>query len=133
LDNVIVLDNFAKYLIAVMEEFIRDIFYYEDYYLEFYESLKPSVKKKFNWTLELIATIEKVPEKYFKYITDSTGLFEVRVEVGSDIFRVFSFFDKGNLIILVNGFQKKTQKTPKNEIELAEKLKKQYYDGKDNS
>lgn len=115
-----------------MEEFIREIFYYEDYYLEFYDSLKPAVKKKFNWTLELIATIEKVPEKYFKYITDSTGLFEVRVEVGSDIFRVFSFFDKGNLIILVNGFQKKTQKTPKNEIELAEKLKKQYYDGKDN-
>lgn len=115
-----------------MGEFIREIFYYEDYYLEFYDSLKPAVKKKFNWTLELIATIEKVPEKYFKYITDSTGLFEVRVEVGSDIFRVFSFFDKGNLIILVNGFQKKTQKTPKNEIELAEKLKKQYYDGKDN-
>ncbi|MBK7691230.1 MAG: type II toxin-antitoxin system RelE/ParE family toxin [Bacteroidetes bacterium] len=116
-----------------MEEFIREIFYYEDYYLEFYESLKPSVKKKFNWTLELIATIEKVPEKYFKYIIDSTGLFEVRVEVGSNIFRVFSFFDKGNLIILVNGFQKKTQKTPKNEIELAEKLKKQYFDGKENS
>ncbi len=116
-----------------MEEFIREIFYYEDYYLEFYESLKPSVKKKFNWTLELIATIEKVPEKYFKYIIDSTGLFEVRVEVGSNIFRVFSFFAKGNLIILVNGFQKKTQKTPKNEIELAEKLKKQYFDGKENS
>ncbi|MBK8143885.1 MAG: type II toxin-antitoxin system RelE/ParE family toxin [Bacteroidetes bacterium] len=116
-----------------MEEFIQEIFYYEDYYLEFYESLKPSVKKKFNWTLELIATIEKVPEKYFKYIIDSRGLFEVRVEVGSNIFRVFSFFDKGNLIILVNGFQKKTQKTPKNEIELAEKLKKQYFDGKENS
>lgn len=82
--------------------------------------------------MELIATTEKIPEKYFKHITDSTGLFEVRVEVGSDIFRIFSFFDKGNLIILVNGFQKKTQKTPKQEIELAEKLKKQYFDGKDN-
>lgn len=75
------------------ERFIRDIFYFEDYYLEFYEGLKPAVKKKFNWTLELIATIDKVPEKYFKHITGSTGLFEVRVEVGSDIFRVFSFFD----------------------------------------
>lgn len=80
----------------------------------------------------MISTIDKVPEKYFKHITGSTGLFEVRVEVGSDIFRVFSFFDKGKLIILVNGFQKKTKKTPKNEIELAEKLKKQYFDGKDN-
>ena len=65
-------------------------------------------------------------------MTGSSGLFEIRVEVGSDIFRVFSFFDKGKLIILVNGFQKKTQKTPINEIELAEKLKKQYFNGKDN-
>ncbi len=113
-------------------EFIREIYYYEDYYLEFYNSLKPSVKKKFNWTLQLIATIDKVPEKYFKHITGSTGLYEVRVEVGSDIFRVFSFFDKGNLIILANGFQKKTQKTPKGEIELAEKLKREYFDGKEN-
>lgn len=63
-------------------------------------------------------------------MTGSTGIFEVRVEVGSDIFRVFSFFDKGNLIILVNGFQKKSQKTPKKELELAEKLKKQYFDEK---
>ncbi|WP_316844236.1 type II toxin-antitoxin system RelE/ParE family toxin [Pedobacter psychrodurus] len=113
------------------EGFIRDIFYFEEYYLDFYEQLKPGVKKKFNWTLQLIATLEKVPEKYFKHITGSTGIFEIRVEVGSDIFRVFSFFDKGKLIILVNGFQKKTQKTPKNEIELAEKLKKKYFDGKD--
>ena len=113
------------------EEFIRDIFYFEEYYLDFYEELKPNVKKKFNWTLQLIATLEKIPEKYFKHITGSTGLFEIRVEVGSDIFRVFSFFDKGQLIILVNGFQKKTQKTPKNEIVLAEKLKKKYFDGKD--
>src|SRR4051794_19922035 len=109
------------------EEFIRDIFYFEEYYLDFYEKLKPNVKKKFNWTLQLIATLEKIPEKYFKHITGSTGLFEIRVEVGSDIFRVFSFFDKGQLIILVNGFQKKSQKTPKNEIELVEKLKKKYF------
>ncbi len=55
-------------------------------------------------------------------MTNSTGIFEIRVEVGSDIFRVFSFFDQGNLIVLVNGFQKKTQKAPKKELELAEKL-----------
>lgn len=61
-------------------------------------------------------------------MTNTSGLFEIRVKVGTDIFRVFSFFDQGNLIILINGFQKKTQKTPKKEIELAEKLKKQYFD-----
>jgi phage-related protein len=64
-------------------------------------------------------------------LTGSTGLFEIRVEVGSNIYRVFSFFDDGKLIVLVNGFIKKTRKTPKSEIELAEKLKKQYFDEKD--
>ena len=63
-------------------------------------------------------------------MTGSTGIFEIRVEVGSDIYRVFSFFDKGQLIILLNGFQKKSQKTPTTELELAEKLKKQYFDEK---
>jgi phage-related protein len=92
--------------------------------------LKPDVQKKINWTLQLIATIDRVPKKYFDHITNSTGIFEIRVEVGTDIYRVFSFFDKGNLIILINGFQKKTQKTSKSEIELAEKLKKQYFDEK---
>ena len=65
-------------------------------------------------------------------MTGSSGIFEIRVEVGSNIYRVFSFFDKGQLIVLVNGFQKKSQKTPKKEIELAEKLKKQYFDEKEN-
>lgn len=114
------------------ENFIRNIFYYKNYYLKFFDTLKPAVKNKFNWTLQLIAITDKVPEKYFKHITGSAGLFEIRVEVGSDIYRVFSFFDEGQLIILVNGFQKKTQKTPKNEIQLAEKLKKQYFDEKEN-
>lgn len=112
------------------EKFIRDIYYYKNYYLDFFETLKPDVKRKFNWTLKLIASIDRVPVKYFKHMDSTTGLFEVRVEVGSDIYRVFSFFDEGRLIILLNGFQKKTQKTPKNEIELAEKLKKQYFNEK---
>jgi len=115
----------------VDKRFIRDIFYYKGYYLDFFNKLKPDVRKKLNWTLQLIASLDRIPDKYFKHITGSTGLFEIRVEVGSDIYRVFSFFDKGQLVVIVNGFQKKTQKTPKNEIELAEKLKKQYFDEKD--
>jgi phage-related protein len=111
----------------VNEKIIWNIFYYKNYYPDFFETLKPEVKKKFNWTLQLIATHEHVPEKYFKHLTGTTGLFEVRVEVGSDIYRVFSFFDEGRMILLVNGFQKKTQKAPKKEIEIAEKLKKQYF------
>jgi phage-related protein len=114
----------------VADKFVRDIFYYKNYYLDFFDNLRPEVKKKFNWTLQLISTLDRVPEKFFKHITGSTGLYEIRVEIGSDIFRVFSFFDKGKLVILLNGFQKKTPKTPKNEIELAERLKKQYFDEK---
>lgn len=109
----------------------RTILYYDQYYLEFFETLKPEVKKKFNWTLQLIASIDQVPIRYFNHLSQSNGLYEIRVEQGSDIYRVFSFFDKGNLIILINGFQKKTQKTPKQEIEVAKKLKYQYLNEKE--
>jgi phage-related protein len=113
------------------EKLIRNIFYYKNYYLDFFELLKPEVKKKFNWTLKLIATVDRIPVKFFSHMEGTTGIYEIRVEVGSNIYRVFSFFDKGQLVILVNGFQKKSQKTPKKEIELAEKLKKQYFDEKE--
>lgn len=112
---------------------IRDIFYFKNYYLDFFSTLNPDVKNKFNWTLKLISTVERIPSKFFKHMEGSNGLYEIRVEVGSNIFRVFSFFDKDRLIILVNGFQKKSQKTPKNEIQLAEKLKKEYFYEKENS
>ena len=112
------------------EKFIRNIFYYKNFYIDFFDALKPEVKKKFNWTLKLIAILDRVPAKYFKHMEGSSGIYEIRVEAGSDIYRVFSFFDKGQLVVLVNGFQKKSQKTPKNEIDLAEKLKIEYFDEK---
>ena len=71
-----------------------------------------------------------VPEKFFKHLEGTEGLFEIRIKVGSDIFRVFCFFDEGNLVILINGFQKKTDKTPKNEIEKAETFKQKYHEDK---
>ena len=114
------------------KKFIRHVIYYEDYYLNFFNAQKEEVRKKLNWTLQLISIQERIPEKFFKHITGSDALFEIRVEMGSDIFRVFSFFDKGNLVVLVNGFQKKTQKTPKSEIKMAEKLKKEYIETKYN-
>ena len=80
--------------------------------------------------MKLIAILDRVPAKYFKHMEGSSGIYEIRVEAGSDIYRVFSFFDKGQLVVLVNGFQKKSQKTPKNEIDLTEKLKKEYFDEK---
>lgn len=110
--------------------FVRDIFYYRNYYLDFFKKQSKKVRDKLNWTLQLVATLDQVPIKYFKHLEGTKGLYEIRAEVGSDIFCVFCFFDEGKLIILLNGFQKKTQKTPAKEIELAEKLKAQYYNEK---
>jgi phage-related protein len=78
----------------------------------------------------LIEQIEKVPETYLKHMESSEKIFEIRVQNGSDIFRIFCFFDEGNLVVLANGFQKKSQKTPKNEIEKAEKIRTEYYENK---
>jgi phage-related protein len=114
----------------VGQNFIRHIFYYKHYFLEFYNEQTKDVQKKFNWTLELIAAIDHVPKKYFQHMEGTIGLYKIRVEVGSNIFRAFAFFDEGQLIVVANGFQKKTQKTPKNEIELAKKIKKEYFNDK---
>jgi len=109
------------------EEFIRHIYYYKNYYLDFFSGLNADVKEKFIWTLKLIATIERVPIKFFKHVENTEGLFEVRVEVGTDIYRVFCFFDRGKLMILINGFRKKSKRTSIKEIELAERIKKNYF------
>lgn len=80
--------------------------------------------------MKLIQVTRLVPEKYFKHLAGTNGLYEVRVEVGSNIYRIFSFFDEGNLVILGNGFQKKSQKTPKQEIEKALKIMEEYQNEK---
>lgn len=71
-----------------------------------------------------------VPEKYLKHLTNTDGLWEIRVSAANGAFRIFCFFDEGNLIILLSGFQKKTRKTPKSEIKRAERLKKEYFNNK---
>lgn len=108
----------------------RTIVTYKDYFEKFFLKQRTKVKKKIIWTLDLIEEIERVPENYLKYMDDTDGLFEIRVQLASDIFRIFCFFDEGKLVVLGNGFQKKTQKTPKKEIEKALKIKKEYEDEK---
>jgi len=108
----------------------RTVISYKSYFEDFLEKQNPKVKSKIIWTLKLIEEIQQVPETYLKHIEETDGLYEVRIQQGSDIFRVFSFFDEGKLIILANGFQKKTQKTPKKEIVKALKIKTEYYENK---
>ncbi len=74
----------------------------------------------------MVEDLQRVPETYLKHIENTDGLYEIRVQSGSDIFRIFCFFDQGQLVVLANGFQKKTQKTPKKEIEMAVKIKSEY-------
>ena len=88
------------------------------------------MKDKIIWTFDLIEEIQLIPETYLKHIEGVDGLFEIRVQQGSDIFRIFCFFDEGKLVVLANGFQKKTQKTPKKEIEKAIKIREEYYEDK---
>ncbi len=104
----------------------RKIAFYKNYFQEFFDKQNKKVKAKIVWTLTLIEDLQRVPETYLKHIENTDGLYEIRVQLGSDIFRIFCFFDQGQLVVLVNGFQKKTQKTPKKEIEIALKLKAAY-------
>jgi phage-related protein len=106
--------------------FEREIVAYKRYFLDFYEKQTDNVQVKIEWTLKLIKVTQHVPEKYFKHLEGTKGLYEIRVEVGSNIFRIFSFFDEGNLIVIGNGFVKKTQKTPKSEIEKALSIMEEY-------
>ena len=104
----------------------RKIIFYKTYFEDFFVRQKQKVKDKIIWTFDLIEELPRVPEMYLKHLEGTDGLFEIRVQQGSDIFRIFCFFDAGQLIVLANAFQKKTQKTPGKEIEKALKIKKEY-------
>jgi len=104
----------------------RKIIFYKNYFQNFFDKQNKKVKAKIVWTFDLVEDLQRVPETYLKHIENADGLYEIRVQLGSDIFRVFCFFYKGKLVVLANGFQKKTQKTPKKEIDMALKIKAEY-------
>ena len=104
----------------------RQIIFYKDYFQAFFAEQSEKVKAKIVWTFELIQEMQRVPETYLKHVEDTHGLYEIRVQSGRNIFRIFCFFDEGKLVILANGFQKKTQKIPFNEINIALKIKLEY-------
>ena len=105
----------------------REIIFHENHFIEFYQVQNDKVKEKIKYVLELIKQVEKVPEKFLKHLTNTNGLYEIRIEYQSNIYRIFCCFDKGKLVVLFNAFQKKTQKTPKKEIEKALKLMEEYF------
>ena len=109
---------------------IRTVIAYKNYFEDFLTKQPKKVQDKVFKILEAIETLERVPSNYLKAITGTNGLYEARIKLASNIWRVFCFFDQGKLVILLNGFTKKTEKTPKNEIDKAKKLMIEYYNEK---
>ncbi len=108
----------------------RTIHLYKDYFRDFYLSQPDAVRNKINYCLNIVKTLDRVPVRILKFVEGTDGLYEIRIEVGSNIFRVFCCFDEGALVILFNGFQKKTQKAPAKEIEKALRIMKEYFNDK---
>jgi len=120
-----VLSDNNNYICSRMKNLkYRQVFLYKNYFTDFLNIQRPKVRLKILWTLKLVETLQFVPQDYFKHIRN--GIYEIRVQSGNDIFRIFCFFDHEKLVVLANGFQKKTQKTPVNEINKAQKIKDEY-------
>ena len=111
---------------------VREVISFKNYFVDFLLSQPTKVQNKIFKIIEAIETLERVPSNYLKQIVGTVGLYEARIQLGSNIWRVFCFFDGDQLVVLMNGFQKKTQKTPKNEIQKALKIMADYYEQKSN-
>ena len=111
-------------------EKVREVIQYKNYFEDFLLKQPKKVQDKIFKVIEIIETYERVPSTYLKAIVGTKGLYEARIKLGSNIWRVFCFFDKGKLVILLNGFTKKTQKTPQKEIDKAVGLMNSYYEDK---
>ena len=109
---------------------LRKIEFYKDIFLKFYQGLTPVVQKKYEYVFVIVKQADRIPIKFFKKLTDSDNIYEIRVEIQSNTYRTFCCFDGKNVVVLFNSIHKKTVKTPKKDILKAEKLKKQYFNEK---
>ena len=112
-------------------EKIRSIKLFKSYYKDFYVAQSQTVRDKINFVLRLVETQRIIPRKFFRIIEGSDGIYEIRVEMESNIYRIFCCMDGGAVVVLFHGFQKKTQKTPQKEIKRAEAIKKEYFKSKE--
>ena len=107
---------------------MRKILYYKRYFIDFYMSLDDGAKKKIDYVLSMLKIQERISAQFVKHIRDR--VYELRASSSGNIYRAFFIFDDDRIVMLFNGFQKKTQKTPQSEIEKAIKLKNEYYASK---
>jgi phage-related protein len=105
----------------------RQLIFFGNYFSDFYDAQTDKVRSKIDYVLFMIRIAEKIPRKFFESITDYEGLYAIRIEYEKSIFRIFCCFDQGNLIVIFNGMQKKTAKTPKKDLEQAMRIKSEYF------
>jgi phage-related protein len=111
-------------------ERIRQIIYYKNYFRSFFDQQTVKVKEKIDQVLFVVSVAERIPKKFFQHLEGTDGLFEIRIDFQGNIYRIFCCFDEGQVVVLFNGFQKKSQKTPAGEIERALKIMSEYFDEK---
>lgn len=108
-------------------EQVRQIIYFKHYFLDFFNEQTEKVKEKIDSVLFVITVADRIPGKFFEHMTGTDGLYGVRTEYQGNIYRIFCCFDEGKVVVLFNGFQKKSQKTPQTEIDKALKIKDEYF------
>ena len=119
--------NFAPSIEYSMEK-VRQIKLFKNYYKEFYVAQTQTVRDKINFVLRMVESQRIIPKKFFRILEGSDGIYEIRVEIESNIYRVFCCMDEGAMVVLFHGIQKKSQKTPSDQIARAERLKKREFD-----
>ncbi len=108
----------------------RQIIYFKDYFLNFFGQQTEKVKEKIDHVLFVVTVADRIPQKFFQHLEGTNGLYEIRVEFQGNIYRIFCCFDEGQVVVLFNGFQKKSQKTPSGELDKAVKIMNEYFDEK---
>ncbi len=108
----------------------RQILYFKDYFLDFFDKQTEKVKEKIDHVLFVVTVSDRIPQKFFQHLEGTNGLYEIRVEFQGSIYRIFCCFDDGQLVVLFNGFQKKSQKTPSGELDKAVNIMNEYFDEK---
>ena len=110
-----------------MSEDVRKVVLFKRYFDEFFDKQPRKVQEKLYWSIKILGTVEDIPKNHLKSLPGTNGLMEMRTQFGGNIYLLFCFFDDGKVVVLMNGFEKKTEKTPRNEIERAMRIREKYY------
>ena len=121
------MSHWTTYRRIDMDEHVRDVILFKRYFDEFFDKQPRKVQEKLYWSIKILRTVEEIPRNHLKALAGTDGLMEMRTQFGGNIYRVFCFFDEGKIVVLMNGFQKKTEKIPQNEIDRALRIREEYY------